>query len=224
MGAPKKADWREARFSCSCQPQQVSTLFTKDKDVLSKFSDRLYAWAKGRLILLILIVIVLFLGLTEALFQAFSDPTLADKVSLDSRFLYTPETAFAAVASYGDAGRIRMIWIHLVWDFIFPVLYTAFLSLFMSWLFQRGFRPGSRLRKLNVVAVAGGCFDLLENVGIVTMILVYPAQPAVVAWLSTIFSMGKGSCGVVIILLLLIGLVKAAMNRFKVQPVVTIGG
>jgi hypothetical protein len=192
--------------------------------MLSKLSDRLHVWARGWLILAIFAVIVLFLGATESLFQVFSYPALAGKVSLDAQFFYTPETAFAAVASYGDAGRARMIWIHLIWDFIFPVLYTAFLSLFMSWLFQRGFKPGSKLRKLNVLAIAGGSFDLLENIGIVTMILVYPAQPAVVAWLSTVFTMGKWSLGVVIILLLLIGLVKAAMNRFRVQEAATVGG
>jgi hypothetical protein len=206
------------------KPGFLSTLFQKGENMLSKLSDRLHAWAKGWLILSTFAVIVLFLGVTEALFQIFSDPALAGKVSLDALFFYTPETAFAAVASYGDAGRARMIWIHLIWDFIFPVLYTLFLSLFMSWLFQRGFKPGSKLRKLNVLAIAGGSFDLLENIGIVTMILVYPAQPAVVAWLSTVFTMGKWSLGVVIILLLLIGLVKAAMNRFRVQEAATVGG
>jgi hypothetical protein len=185
--------------------------------MLSKLSDRLYAWAKGWLILSILAGIVLFLGATEILFQVFSHPALAGKVSLDSLFFYTPETAFSAVASYGDAGRARMIWIHLVWDFFFPVLYTAFASLLISWLFQRGVRPGSWLRRLNVVAVGGGCCDLLENIGISAMILLYPSRPAVVAWLSTIFSAGKGIFGVALCLLLLTGLILAAVNRFRVQ-------
>jgi hypothetical protein len=185
--------------------------------MLSRLSDRLYSWAKGWLILSILAGIMLFLGATEILFQVFSHPALAGKVSLDSLFFYTPETAFSAVASYGDAGRARMIWIHLVWDFFFPVLYTAFASLLISWLFQRGVKPGSWLRRLNVVAVGGGCFDLLENIGISAMILLYPARPAALAWLSTIFSAGKGIFGVALCLLLLIGLVLAAVNGFRVQ-------
>jgi hypothetical protein len=45
---------------------------------------------------------------------------------------------------------------------------------------------------------------------------------SVVAWLSTISTMGKYIIGIPIVLLLVIGLAKAAMNRFKVQEAVTI--
>ena len=54
------------------------------------------------------------------------------------------------------------------------------------------------------------------------MILVYPAQPTAVAWLSTLSTMSKYLMGILIVLLLLIGLGKAAMNRFKVQEAVTV--
>jgi hypothetical protein len=54
-------------------------------------------------------------------------------------------------------------------------------------------------------------------------ILVYPAQPKVAAWLSAISTAGKYTMGIPIVLLLLIGLIKAAMNRFKVQEAVRAG-
>jgi len=79
-----------------------------------------------------------------------------------------------------------------------------------------------KMQRLNLVPVLGGFFDVMENVWIITMILVYPARPTVVAWLSTISTMGKYIMGVPIVLLLVIGLVKAAMNRFKVQEAVTV--
>jgi hypothetical protein len=96
-------------------------------------------------------------------------------------------------------------------------------GLSISWLFQRGFKLDSRMQKLNLVPVLGGFFDVMENIWIMIMILVFPAQPTVVAWLSTISTMGKYILGIPIVLLLLIGLIKAAMNRFKVQETVTIG-
>lgn len=183
--------------------------------MLSRISDRFHTWAKGWLILSIIASFVLLVNLPLA------DPALVS-ISLDGRFAYTPEQAFSAVAAYGDAGRVQMIWIHLG-DFILITLYTSMFGLSISWLFQRGFKLDSRMQKLNLVPVLGGFFDVMENIWIVIMILVFPAQPTVVAWLSTISTMGKYILGVPIVLLLLIGLIKAAMNRFKVQETVTIG-
>jgi len=183
--------------------------------MLSRISDRFHTWAKGWLILSIIASFVLLVNLPLA------DPALVS-ISLDGRFAYTPEQAFSAVASYGDAGRVQMIWIHLG-DFILIALYTSMFGLSISWLFQRGFKLDSRMQKLNLVPVLGGFFDVMENIWIMTMILVFPAQPTVVAWLSTISTMGKYILGIPIVLLLLIGLIKAAMNRFKVQETVTIG-
>ena len=182
--------------------------------MLSKISDRFHTWAKGWLILSIIAAFVLLVNLPLA------DPTLVN-MSLDGQFAYTPEQAFSMVASYGDAGRVQMIWIHLA-DFILITFYTAMFCLSISWLFQRGFKPDSRMQRLNVVPILGGFFDAMENVWIITMILVYPAQPIAVAWLSTISTMGKYIMGIPIVLLLVIGLVKAATNRFKLQEAVTI--
>jgi len=118
------------------------------------------------------------------------------------------------VASYGDAGRF-WIRIYLTWDIVNPIMYTLAFSLLISWLFQRSFKPGSKLQKLNVLPFGAGFFDLIENICIVTLLAVYPAQPSVVAWLSTVCTMSKMSFWGMSILLILVGLVKAAMNRFK---------
>jgi hypothetical protein len=182
--------------------------------MLSRISDRFHTWAKGWLILSLIAAFVLLVNLPLA------DPTLIS-MSLDGQFAYTPEQAFSALASYGDAGRVQMIWIHLA-DFILITLYTSMFCLSISWLFQRGFKLDSRIQRLNVVPILGGFFDVIENVWIITLILVYPARPTIVAWLATISTMGKYIMGIPIVLLLVIGLVKAATNSFKVQEEATI--
>ena len=128
---------------------------------------------------------------------------------MDARFFFTPERAFSTVASYGDAARF-WIRIYLTWDIVNPILYTLAFSLLISWLFQRGFKPESKLQMLNVLPAGAGLFDLLENIGIVTLLAIYPAQPVIVAWLSTVCTMIKVSFLGVSTLLILIGLVKAA--------------
>ena len=62
-----------------------------------------------------------------------------------------------------------------------------------------------------------GFFDVMENIWILILILAYPAQPRVVAWLSTFFTTSKYVMSIPIFLLLMIGLVKTLMNRFKVK-------
>lgn len=177
--------------------------------MLINLSKQLHFWAKGWLILFIIAAFVVLVNLPLA------DPDLVSR-SLDGQIGYTPAQAFAAVASYGEDGRVQMLWIHLA-DFILVVTYTALFSLSISWLFRRGFKPDSTMQTLNLVPVLGGFFDVLENVWIMALILVYPAQPTIVAWLATVSTMAKYIMGLIILSLLALGLVRAALNRFKPQ-------
>ena len=181
--------------------------------MLAKISRLFHSWARGWLILALFAAFVVFVAVTLPVLQAAPGGSI---VSLDAQLFYTPEKAFSTVASYGDAGRF-WIRIYLTWDVVNPILYTLAFSLLISWLFQRSFKPGSKLQNLNVLPVGAGLSDLLENICIVTLLTLHPARPAVVAWLSTVCTMSKmGFLGVSTVLIL-VGLVKAAMNRFKKQ-------
>ena len=136
--------------------------------------------------------------------------------SLDDPVFYTPDEIFSVVESWGPGGRSFQLWFHLTWDVVVPVLGFLLFGLSLSWLYMRVVQPGSRLRRLNLLALASG-FDLLENFSQAVLIVVYPARPAWVAWLKTIFTLSKYGFGIVIILFLLAGLALAARNRFKVQ-------
>lgn len=198
---------QEKRFS--------PTLFPKEIALLSKLSNRLHAWAKGWLILSVLAAFFLFTAVIWPLLSR-RLPASAEMESLDGPVFYTPDEIFSIVESWGAVGRTQQMWFHLTWDVVVPVLAMLLFGLSLSWLFQRGFEPGSKLQKMNLLAL-GGTFDLLENVFIVTMIIAYPAQPVAVAWLKTFSTTIKYGFALVWIPLLLIGLVKAAVNRFKVR-------
>ena len=68
-----------------------------------------------------------------------------------------------------------------------------------------------------------GLFDLLEDFSIVVLLLFYPAQYTVVAWLSSICTVSKIIFFGVSILLILIGVVGAALKSFKKQGRLTLG-
>lgn len=181
--------------------------------MISALSRLLHHWARGWVILALLGVFVVFVAVTLPLLQ--SAPG-GDIESLDTQFFYTPEQAFSTVASYGDAGRF-WIRIYLTWDIATPILYTLIYSLVISWLIRRSYKPGSKLQKLNVLPVGAGLSDLFENICVVVLLSVYPAQPTVVAWLSTLFTMSKMVFLGLSTLLILVGLVTAAVNRFRKQ-------
>jgi hypothetical protein len=182
--------------------------------MLARISTLFHSWAKGWLVLVIFVAFVIFIAITLPILQ--SSPGGSIK-SLDARIFYMPEEAFSTVSSYGEASGF---WVrtYLTWDLVNPILYTLIFSLLISWLFQRSFGSDSKLQKFNVAPAAAGLFDLLENFSIVIMLLAHPAQPAIVAWLSTAFTMSKTIFLAASALLVLIGAVGAALNRFKKQP------
>ena len=186
-------------------------------NMLKKISETLRKYANGWLVLIFFAGEVFFntviLPAQQAKMEAGSDGT----GPIDLLLFYTPEKVYSMVESYGEAGRSSYRAFELTGDIIYPIVYTLFFSLLITWLFRRGFRPSSKMQALNVVPLGGWLFDLLENLGIVTMLSVFPSTPDVLAWITAIATLIKWLFAAATIVLILVGLVKAAMNGFKKQ-------
>jgi len=186
--------------------------------MLNTLSEKFHQWTSGWRVLILLVADGLMMGYIMPLaggLLAFA--ANASVMPLDLMFLYTPEKAFAMLDKYGEAGRALYMKIELTADIIYPIVYTLFYGLLLSWLFQRAFKPDSPMQKYNVVIIGAWLFDLLENVGIVSMLAMYPNQPAILAWLTMIFGSLKWLSFAVTLVLVLVGLVRAAMNGFRKQ-------
>ena len=186
--------------------------------LIDTISRKFHAWTTGWRVVLLFIADIVMMGFimpTAAGILAFAANNHV--VPLDLMFFYTPAEAFAMIEKYSPAGRAFYMKVELSADIIYPIIYTLFYGLLISWLFQRAFKPDSKMQKWNTTPVGAWFFDLLENVGIVTLLAVYPSQPALVAWLTMIFGLLKWAFAFLSIGLVLVGLVKAAMNRFKKQ-------
>jgi hypothetical protein len=186
--------------------------------MLNTISKKFHAWAMGRW------VFVMFIA--DALMAGYIMPVAAGIIAfaannsvmpLDLMFFYTPEEAFAMIDKYDEAGRSIYWKIELTADILYPIIYTLFFGLLISWLFQRGFKSNSMMQNWNVMPVGGWFFDMLENAGIVSMLAMYPAKPEFLAWLTMIFGSLKWGFAIVSIGIILIGLVRAAMNGFRKQ-------
>jgi len=180
--------------------------------MLNKLSETLRKYANGWLILAALAVEVIFFTQIAPRMQA-----LIPAGPLDLKFFYTPDQAYTLVESYGEAGRAAYRVFDLTADIIHPIAYTLFFGLLLSVLFQRGFSSGSIVQKFNAVPAVSWLFDMFENIGVVTMLSIYPSTPAALAWVTAVCTSIKWIFFLITIALTLIGVVKAAVNRFKIQ-------
>lgn len=183
--------------------------------MLSRISETFRKYANGWIIL------VLLAG--EVIFNALILPQQGAKINaisggvgpIDLQFFYTPEKVYSMVAAYGEPGRAAYRIFELTGDIIYPIVYTLLFSTLITWLFQRGFPAGSKMQGLNVVPIGAWTFDLLENLGIVGMLSIYPSTPSLLAWVTAIFTMIKWSFAGASIILLLIGIVAATIKWIK---------
>jgi hypothetical protein len=187
--------------------------------MLNTISQKFHAWTTGWRVIILLIAETLMMFYIMPIAAGIMALAANDSVMpLDLMFFYTPAQAFEMMDRYGEAGRSVYLRIELTADIIYPIIYTLFYGLLLSWLLQRAFKPDSKIQKWNVMPVGAWFFDMLENVGIVSMLMMYPSKPEIVAWLTMLFGSLKWGFFVITMGLVLVGLVRAALNRFRKQP------
>ena len=186
--------------------------------MLNTISQKFHSWTTGWRVFILFLADALMMGYIMPLAGGILALAANNSVlPLDLMFFYTPAQAFEMMDKYGEAGRSIYLRIELTADILYPIIYTLFYGLLLSWLFQHAFKRESKMQKWNVVPVGAWLFDLLENVGIVSMLVMYPSKPEILAWITMIFGSLKWGFFVITLALVLVGLVKAAMNGFRKQ-------
>lgn len=185
--------------------------------MIKALSAKFYKWANGWLVTLLVLLDIFFMGFIMPLIGGLMKNGTGKQQPLDLQFFSTPQKMYALTESYGEFGRAFYRNVELSVDILYPIIYTLAFGLLISWLFQRGLKPGSKWNRLNVVPVGAWLFDLLENLGIVGLLSQFPEQSEVLAWFVTVFTMIKWIFAGIGMLLIIIGLVMAARNGFRKQ-------
>ncbi len=183
--------------------------------MLQKISSKFHGWTKGWLVLVLLALDMFFMLIVMPVTGALMKSGTGLEQPLDLMFLATPDKMFAMIEIYGEFGRPFYRTVELTVDIIYPIIYTLAFGLLISWLFQRGFARDSKMQMLNTMPVGMWLFDLLENLGIVTMLTMWPSQPVVVAWLTMVFTTVKWAFAFASLGLIVVGLAMAAKNGFR---------
>jgi hypothetical protein len=124
-------------------------------------------------------------GIAE-LNERFSDSTV-----LDSRSSYTPEEAYKLFEALGQEGRYFYARIILLLDFAFPLSYALFCASAISFLLTRLLPGRTGLMRINLVPVATGLVDYVENILLLDIVFTYPKQVNIVAVLANYMTVAK---------------------------------
>lgn len=189
--------------------------------MLKSLSNTLQKYALGWIVFILFLLDAAFMGFIMPLAGASMKGGAGEMGPLDLQLFFTPAKAYQMVASYGESGRAFYRITELTLDIIYPIVYTLFFSLLITWLFRKGFPADSRMQRLNVVPFGAWLFDLLENLGIVGMLSIFPSTPALLAWATAFFTLVKWLFAGASIALLIAGLVR--LVRLKYNSVATPG-
>lgn len=185
--------------------------------MLTNLSNTLKKYANGWLVLVFLAGEIFFNAVIMPGQQAKIEAGSGGTGPIDLQIFYTPEKVYGMIASYSEEIRASYRIFEMTGDILYPIVYTLFFSLAITWLFQRGFASNNKMQGYNVMPFGAWLFDLFENLGIVGMLSVYPSTPALLAWVSAIFTLIKWLFAGVTVVLILIGLIMAIKNGFKKQ-------
>ena len=157
------------------------------------------------------IKIALILLVHIVIFNIYVMPELAGDVEIvpiDLQFAYTPERAYELIDSYSQSTRDEYVVGEMTKDVAYPMIYTLFMSITLMLLYPANW-------KLAWLPYAIFTADMLENAGIITLLLNYPAKLVLVAWTTSVFSTIKWSLAIVVMLIILWGLVRVLMNKIR---------
>lgn len=146
----------------------------------------------------LLSLIVLYLFIILLLFPAFATEAYASP--LDLMFHYSPDQAYALIESYGPKVRHSYAISALTLDVIYPLTYSLLFSVWLSMLLKG---QGSFKCAVVMLPFVILLFDLLENSGIVIMLLNYPQRLDIIAQLTSMATSIKWIFAVAVILLTL---------------------
>lgn len=140
-------------------------------------------------VMLVSLAIMIFFMIAVLPGQAVSaEQNAGGSISPDTSFFYGPKELLQAAKGYGETGRRAYIQARWTFDLVFPLVYITYLVAGISWFYQKVISPPGWISPTNLLPVAAGLFDYLENTGASLVMGFYPGQIPGLALATAIFS------------------------------------
>ena len=183
--------------------------------MIKRISDWLHRVSTGWVALSALIIFLLFSALVLPQQATTAEQETGSTDSPDTSFFYSASDLYRMAESYGEQGRQAYVRARFTFDLVWPLVYTLFLAMAISWVFGRAFALASRWQRANLAPLLGALLDYLENLSTSLVMLRYPDQTPVVDALAPVFTALKWSVLGASFLLLLGGIVVVVWRRRK---------
>jgi hypothetical protein len=185
--------------------------------MLIKLSDRITRITNGKIAL---VCLVIFLAFTIIVLPAQSSKARlynGTAGSPDTTFFYTAGDLYKTAEAYGQLGRNEYIKARFTFDLIWPLVYLAFLTTAISWLYHRLDLSGELWKRVNLVPIFGVLFDYLENISTSIVMARFPSPTPIISSLAPIFTFVKWILMGCSLLLLLYGSVMVLWKLLKAK-------
>jgi hypothetical protein len=153
-----------------------------------RISDLLRRVSKGWVALSALLIFLLFSALVLPQQATKAEQETGSSDSPDTSFFYASSDLYRMAEEYGERGRQAYVEARFTFDLVWPLVYTLFLTMGISWVFSKAFGSDSRWQRANLAPLLGALFDYLENLSTSLVMLRYPEQTAVVDALAPVFT------------------------------------
>jgi hypothetical protein len=174
--------------------------------MISRMSNWINHISNSWVALSTLIIFLLFIALVLPGQALMVEENVGDTGSPDMSFYYSADDLYQRADAYGEEGRRSYIKERFTFDLIWPLVYTMFLSMGISWVFTRAFTASSLWQRANLAPVVGAVFDYLENVSTSLVMARYPNATAILDVLAGVFTLVKWGFIIGSFLFLIVGL------------------
>jgi hypothetical protein len=177
--------------------------------MLRRLSYQFQQYSQGWVALLALIIFLLFTILVLPAQASQAKRVSGGAASPDTSFYYTADDLYQMAEAYGAGGRQAYIQARFTFDLVWPLVYSVFLAMGISWIYFYASPRGSPWSRVNLLPVWAALFDYLENVSTSLVMARYPSPTVIVASLAGVFTLVKWFFVIGSIALLLTGVMAA---------------
>lgn len=172
---------------------------------MRRFSDWLNGIARGWVAIAATVAFVLFVALVLPAQPQIEAANGANVSSPDLSLWCTADQLYETANAYGPEGRDAYVRARATFDVLWPLVYVAFLTLTLSWVYRARGVASRFWQRANLLPVAAGLLDYAENVCTATVMSRYPAQTPLLDSLAAVFTVSKWSALMASFAILLVG-------------------
>lgn len=127
---------------------------------------------------------------------------------------YTSEYAKLLFDSLGTDGRSAYLYKQIPLDMVYPLLFIITFSLLLRYIFKKSFHHESKMHFFIFIPLLAGIFDYCENIGIITMLGIYPIFSDFILNVTNTFTILKSFFTSLFFMFFFIGIVALIIKRF----------